>query len=605
MLLGTLVLGGLLAAPTALAAPVVRAAPAKAVPAVAPAKAVPAVKAAVARVGASPAKRSGGCPTTVGFSAVVTAKGRGTVRYRWVRSDGGAGAVKSLRVNGARKAVVRDRQTYDRTTSGWQAVEILGKKSLSAKARFRVTCAGPAKVWDVANPLPARPGEPLTVAAALDARPPVHSGACPATVTFTATIQVSRTPARVGYQWIDSVTGESLPESMHFAAGGPRSRQVSLPLGVGNSTSGWKAVHILSPNGHDSARAAYAVTCRTTPQSPSPSATPTPTPTPTPTGPPAGKPEPRIVGVTPGDYEGDCTEPLAYQAAGRVTLPAGPARQVTYWWILDGTAWQRQVLDFPAGDRPRSQDVSATWSLGPGAGGDHTIGLMVEGGPAGPAEHRFTVACAAEPERADLTVRYLLTPLFRGDCDGSFSAGTSALVTTDRETEIRYRFVVDGKPGPTRSERLRPGVIQSIGDFWYSSARTSGTGIVRLEVLNHNKPVKEGAYSWTCVPPDPSPGAVRINELTPVAYYGDCVTAPYVTAHGGFAAAPGTQITYRWVIDGEPQTSRTLTVEGSGVVQVQSAYWSRNSKTSGTVGLEVLNHNRPVAQAAYPVTCQS
>lgn len=594
LLLSALMLGGLLAAP--------------------PAHAAPAVSTAVTQVKASPAKQSGDCPTTVGFSAVVAAHGRGTVRYRWVRGDGSKGAIKSFHVSGASRVIVKDRQTFDRTTSGWQAVEILGKRALSAKARFSVTCAGAAKLWDVTNPLPAQPGRPLVSAADVDVSPPSYSGTCPTTVTFTATIQVSRTPAKVDYQWIDSAMGEGRTESVHFPAGGGNSRQVVLPLGVGSSTSGWKSIRILSPGGHDSGPAAFRVTCRTTPptspppSSPPPSSPPPSSPPPSsppPTQPPAQKPEPRIVSVTPGDYEGSCVEPIAYQATGRIALPAGPARKVTYWWILDGASWQRQTLDFPAGDQPRAQDVSATWSLDPAVSGSHTLGLMAEGGPAEPVERRFTVTCVAEPPTAKLTFRYLHTPLYKGDCTGSFGLRADGLVTTDRETEIKYRVVVDGKPGPIRTERLRPDRVQTIGDFWYSSARSSGTGRVRIEVLNQNKPVKEESYSWTCVPVDPSPGVVRISEFWPVAYYGDCVESPYVTAHGGFAASPGTEITYRWVIDGTPTTAHTVTVEGGGRAWVQAFYWHRHSKTSGTVRLEVMNHNKPSTEGVYPVTCQS
>ncbi|WP_187414454.1 hypothetical protein [Nonomuraea sp. PA05] len=559
----------------------------------------------VAQVKASPAKQSGGCPTTVGFSAVVAAKGTGTVRYRWVRGDGSRSAVKGVRVSGTRKVVVRDRQTFDRTTSGWQAVEILGRKGLSAKARFSVTCRGPVTVWDDRHHLPARPGKPLVAAASVTADPPSYGGACPATVRFTGTIQVSRTPAKVDFQWIDSATGEGPAQSLHFAANGPRSRQVVLPMGVGSSTSGWKAIRLLTA-GHDSGRAAYQVTCETAPPTSPPPTTPTPTPTPTqtptPTPPPAQKPVPSITALTPGDYAGECLEPVAYQATGRVALPAGPAAKVTYWWILDGNKWQQQVLDFAASDQPRAQDVTATWSLERTGAGSHTLGLMTEGGPAEPVTREFRFACTDEPGDAKLTFHYLLTPVFHGVCDSSYGLRADGLVTTDREAEVKYRLVIDGKPGPLRSETLRPGVKSKIGDFWYGSARTSGAGVVRLEVLNHNKPFMQEAYTWTCK--DRTPGTVEITELWPVAYHGDCVDAPYVTAHGAFAAAPGTEITFRWVTDGDPTTPVTLKVGQSGILEVQAANWDRPERKDGTVVLEVLNHNKPSMQAVYPVTCR-
>jgi hypothetical protein len=312
-----------------------------------------------------------------------------------------------------------------------------------------------------------------------------------------------------------------------------------------------------------------------------------------------------ITALTPGDYEGSCAEPIAYQATGRITLPAGPARSLSYWWLLDGTQWQHQSIAFPASGEPRSQDVSATWTHGSANVGTHTLGLKTDAGPTEPVERTFAVKCAPEPEPANLTFHYIETPLYQGDCPGAFGLRADGLVTTDRDTDIQYRVVVDGKPGVTRTQHLRAGYLSAIGDFWYSPARTSGTGKVGIEVLNHNKPVKEAPYSWTCVPVDPSPGTVRISEFWPVAYYGDCDSAPYVTAHGGFTAPAGTEITYRWVIDGTPTASDTLTVANSGILQVQASYWFRNTKTSGVVKLEVMNHNKPSIEAAYPVTCQN
>ncbi|MDX3106683.1 hypothetical protein [Nonomuraea angiospora] len=620
LLLGAALLSSLLAAPPALAAPAVRtAAPAvrTAAPAVRTAAPVaktarPAVKTAVAKVKASPAKQSGACPTTVGFSAVVAAKGRGTVRYRWVRGDGSKGAIKSFRVNGTRKVVVTDRQTFERTTAGWQAVEILGKKGLSAKGRFSVACAGPVVVWDGTHPLPAEPGRPLVAAAGVAASPATYRGACPTTVMFTGTVQVSRTPAKVDYQWIDGSAGEGRPESLYFAAGGPRTRQVTLPLSAGSSTGGWKAIRILNAGGRDSGRATYQVTCSSTPTTPPPTSPPPTTPPPTtppptsppPSEPPAQKPVPQIVDVTPGDYEGSCLEPVSYQATGRISLPAGPARKVTYWWILDGVKWTPQSVDFPAGDQPRTRDVSATWSLDSGRNGTHTLGLAVEGGPAEPVEREFSFTCVEEGGDAKLTVEYMLTSHFTGQCDGSFSLRADAMVVTDREADVKYRLVVDGKPGTLRTATLKPGVRSRIGDFWYSNTRSSGSGVVRLEILNHNKPAKQEPYTWTCTQPDPSPGTVQITEIESVGYYGDCVADPYLTAFGEFKAPAGTEVSYHWVIDGQAGQTFTHTIPEGGVLGIQAFSWSRPARTDGTVKIEVLNHNKPTAQTTYPVRCE-
>lgn len=587
----------------------------------------------VAKVKAVPARATRACPTTVGFSAVVAVSKKGVVRYRWVRSDGTRSAIRTLRAKRAGKVTVRDRQTFDRSASGWQAVQVIGRKGLSAKARFNVTCKGPAREWTVGDVLPAAPGKPLIAVAALEARPAMYRGSCPTTVTFSGTIQVSRTPATVRYQWIDSATGESAPRTLTFAAGGPRSKQIGLHLGVGSSVRGWKAIRVLDAGGQDSGRATYSVTCErrpapsptgrpttsprptptaTTPTSPAPTSpaptTPAPTPTAEPTSTPTststptpGKPVARIVSVTPGTYEGSCVEPLDYRATGQITLPAGPAQRVTYWWQLNGTAWQEQVADFPASDQPRSLTVDAAWTVDPAVNGGHTLNLMVRDGET--AAHQFSITCTPEPDSADLTIRSMMISVFRGDCARATPViRTSATLATDREAEVRYRFVVDGEPTAVRTLQVRPGTPGGVSHSFSKPATTSGGGTILLEVLNHDMPVMEIPYSWTCEPIQTS-GTVIISELSPVAFYGDCTTAPYVTAFAALHAANDTEVQYRWVRDGVPADPMTATVRAGGMVQIQSAYWTRAEATDGTIKLEVLNHDKPSAQATYRIVC--
>ncbi|MBB2915187.1 hypothetical protein FHS43_006507 [Streptosporangium becharense] len=204
---------------------------------------------------------------------------------------------------------------------------------------------------------------------------------------------------------------------------------------------------------------------------------------------------------------------------------------------------------------------------------------------------------------ANLTIRYMLTKLFRGSCDGSFPLTAEAMITSDRDTDVDYRVVVDGKPGPTRTQRVRAGVRNYLSDFWYNTSPGPGSGRVRIEVLNHNKPSKEEPYSWKCLLPSPNP--VRISEISPMAYYGDCAEAPYMTAYGAFEARPGVEITYRWTIDGVQTAANTLVVPPSGVLEVQAGHWWREPKQLGIIGLEVLNHQVNKLWADYPVTCQS
>lgn len=476
LLLSTVLLSGLLVTPPAVAAP--------------------AVKVAVAKVKASSTADSGDCPTTVGFSATVSAKGKGTVRYRWVRGDGTKGSIKSFTVGGSRKVTVRDRQTFEESVKGWQAVEILGRKGLSRKAYFSVVCASPAKVYDAAHRLPAHATKPLVAAADVDVTPPAYSGACPTTVRFTGTIQVSRTPARVAYRWVDSAQGDGPVEYLDFPAGGPRLKQVVLPLSVGSTTGGWKAIRVT--RGHDSGRATYQVTCTSTP-TPTPTITPssTGTPTPGPTDPPPAKPVAAIPYLTPGDYEGTCTAPIEYNAWGTIQLPAGPATTVTYRWILNGSPWQEERLDFTESGSARSSYVFGRFSLNDQQSGTHTLGLMVEGGSREPVERTFVLKCLTESPPVTVALGKIdhLVSYPDPDCDESPRVAVDVTLTLDRAGEVEYRWLVAGRTF-TSKKALGAGTTKIAGGTHLAAT----SGIARFEVLNHNKPVKEISYTVKCLP---------------------------------------------------------------------------------------------------------
>ncbi|SEN35894.1 hypothetical protein [Nonomuraea pusilla] len=213
-------------------------------------------------------------------------------------------------------------------------------------------------------------------------------------------------------------------------------------------------------------------------------------------------------------------------------------------------------------------------------------------------------SAAAASDVAQLTMPYILAPVYEGQCRPVAGLTASALVTTDRDTEVSYRLVVDGTPGVTRTQQLRAGLRQTIGDFWYSGTTTGVTGTVRIEVLNQNMPFREAPYSITCRQADVPAGGVGVSAFTPMAYYGDCLEAPYVTAHGTFRAPAGTQLTWRWVVDGVPGSYSSTTVPPSGYLSVQSAYWTRQPRYSGAVRLEALGYGNPFAEALYPIRCQ-
>lgn len=213
-------------------------------------------------------------------------------------------------------------------------------------------------------------------------------------------------------------------------------------------------------------------------------------------------------------------------------------------------------------------------------------------------------AAPAAAATAQLTMPYILAPVYQGQCGPGQGLRADARITTDRDTTISYRLVVDGKPGVTRTVQIRADRKESIGDFWYIDTTTSVTGTVRIEVLNENMPFREAPYSITCQQVNIPPGGVGITELTPVAYYGDCLDAPYLTAYGTFRAPAGTQLTWRWVIDGVPGSYFSATVPPSGLLGVQAFHWTREARYSGIVRLEALGYGNPFAEALYPVRCQ-
>lgn len=303
-----------------------------------PAEAAAPVKVVVAGVKAEPGTQSGACPTTVGFSAVLAVKGHGVTRYRWVRSDGTKGAIKKIKASGARRVVVRDRQTFESSVTGWQAVQVLGRAGLSAKARFSVRCEGAPIVYDAYHPLPqGLPSLPLEAAASVSADPAGYSGSCPATVGFTGLLQVSRVPARVVYQWIDSAAGESAPQVAEFGAQDARSRTVTSS--VSTSTSGWRAIRVLEPRGHDSGRAPYTVTCMG---------------------------EPRVEVTAAVDrpaYEGPC--PVNVKFTGEIKVDRAPLDVEYRWAYNNGARSDVEKLHFPAGTTklatiPLPQQINAS-----------------------------------------------------------------------------------------------------------------------------------------------------------------------------------------------------------------------------------------------------
>lgn len=562
-MLSALVLGSLLTIPPASAA--ITAAP---------------VKVAVTKVKATPAKYSGACPTTVGFSAVIV--GKGTVRYRWVRGDGSKGKIKTIRVKG--KATVRDRQTFERSVRGWQAVQVAGKKGLSKKAYFTVECAS---TYDTTSPLrQGSVGEPVIAAAHVTAS--TSGTTCPATVTFTSAIQVSGTPARIGYRWIDSAGGEGPIEYLNFAAGAARSRTVTSTLGVSATSSGWRAIDIVG-DGHDSARATYSVTCAPTP---------TPTPTTT-TSPPVDAFEVAITGLTPGDYNNVCDEQVKYKATGVITRKAGTAATIKYEWVLDGVGKGEQTATFVGG----RATVTHEWEMGRSESvsksDQHTVELVLAGGK-GKATRTYSFICRDLPG-AKVKIIDLEAGAYNGSCTPPPQLTARAGLQAMQAGTVAYHWVVDGKAsGPKTQVFDAPGSRRV--DYVFTATKP---GKIELVVDNYDRPRASYDYRVTCSTNEPDPEPVAEIESLAVGegVKGYCPFVVGTTAKVKLDRKGTLQ--YRWVIDGVPGAAKTHDFDAAGSAEIKGAFAYTKSGTA-KVGLEVLNLNKPSKELTTKAfTCQT
>ena len=95
-----------------------------------------------ATLAASPEVYDGQCPVTIKFSGNITVKGKGPVKYTFVRSDGATGPVYTLDFDGAETKPVDTTWTLSPPTFGeWVAIKILSPNELqSDRAAFKGTC---------------------------------------------------------------------------------------------------------------------------------------------------------------------------------------------------------------------------------------------------------------------------------------------------------------------------------------------------------------------------------------------------------------------------------------------------------------------------------
>lgn len=95
---------------------------------------------------ASPANHVGRCPVDIKFTGEISANGKGTVNYTFVRSDGTTSSVRSVNFDGPGTRDVQTTWSMGSSNtqarySGWIVIKILTPTpKQSRRAEFRIDC---------------------------------------------------------------------------------------------------------------------------------------------------------------------------------------------------------------------------------------------------------------------------------------------------------------------------------------------------------------------------------------------------------------------------------------------------------------------------------
>lgn len=164
-------------------------------------------------------------------------------------------------------------------------------------------------------------------------------------LTYTATITVSHTPADVSYHWNDGSASAGAP-TLHITHS---PATVSRTINPSASTSGALSLDVLGPVPTSSNTAHYSIACQSV-----------------------------SVGhatVTPGAYTGDCSRGITFTFTDTVSVTNGPFVLQYRWVGSDGGIFQTQTLSFGPGSS--TQTAHATWTLG-GSHGSQTFSARLE-----------------------------------------------------------------------------------------------------------------------------------------------------------------------------------------------------------------------------------
>lgn len=535
-------------------------------------------------VKAGPVRYDGSCPASTEFTATVSVKGVTRFTYRWLRSDGTRGAVRTARAGAAVK--LRERRTFDATTTGWQAVQVLSpRRATSRRAHFAVTCGGAA--LDATRSDSAAPPATATAKVSGDS----HAGACPATLTFTGTVRVSRVPAAVAYRWVDSDGGALATEHLWFAGGtkshGSAARRVTSSRTFLASQTGTRWIEILGPGGRvlsSSDKAAYRVACAATPQ------------------PPQVVVKAADPWVSPTGYQGTCTRPLEFTFHANVS--ATKPVKVSYVWIRgDGTKYPGQVT---LTKDDLLKDVAHTWRVAdPTAtsGGSARL-LITSPGQARTEPVTFSIRCV----RVTVSEVKVVSPAqpYSGPCP--VVVRTTATVTvTGGPLSVWQRW----RGAPVSSE-----VISGSRTFTSERlVRETSTGetafsVAAFDDYGHEQEVP---VRWAVTCKAGEPGKVSVSPATITSWSrdpGPCTTAnPYQFTVAATVTPPEDadfplRVSYRWRWDdGGYWHEEDMTLTGPGAKRVAHT-WSTFRSKAAKVWLDLHAPVKVAGEAVgYSVTC--
>ena len=215
---------------------------------------------------------------------------------------------------------------------------------------------GPSSVSS--HPVPA-------VASASLTGPTAYRGLCPATLDYTATLNVTPATSDVTYHWNDGTASGSL-DTVHVVHG-----TVTLTKSVTLSASGSGSLQfeVISPAPASSNTRNFTVQC---------------------IGDTADD-----ASTAPNAYTGDCSPGITFTTNDAITVTNGPA-VVSYRWLFsDGAQSSVQTLTFGAGTS--TQPVSYTWQRWSSAGTtpEHAWAQLQVLSPVAQNSNRsaFTISC--------------------------------------------------------------------------------------------------------------------------------------------------------------------------------------------------------------------